>query len=139
MPGRPTKKQAGLSGAASLVISVAKFFLFSPTNMGGSFSYAIVNGNSMAPLLATDDMVLLRSANDYEIGDAVAYRHPQIGTVLHRIVADDGVRFTLQGDNREGSGSYNPTREDVIGRQWIIIPRGGASPACCRRPATSPC
>jgi len=126
MPGRPTKKQAGLTGALSLIVSVALFLLFAPTTIGGTFAYAIVNGNSMAPLLATDDMVLLRSADDYAVGDAVAYRHPQIGTVLHRIVADDGERFTLQGDNRDGGDSYNPTRDDIIGRQWFVIPRGGA-------------
>jgi signal peptidase I len=127
MSGRPTKKQTGITGGAlSLILSVALFLVFAPTTIGGSFAYAIVNGNSMAPLLTTDDMVLLRGADDYQIGDAVAYRHPQIGTVLHRIVADDGERFTLSGDNRDGNDSYQPTREDVIGRQWAVIPRGGA-------------
>ena len=107
-------------------MSVALFLLFAPTTIGGSFAYAIVNGNSMAPSLTTNDIVLLRSASDYAVGDAVAYRHPQIGPVLHRIIADDGQRFTLSGDNRDGNDSYNPTRNDVIGRQWIVIPRGGA-------------
>jgi len=94
-------------------------------SLGGNFAYVIVNGNSMSPRLKTDDIVLLRSASDYEVGDAVAYRHPQIGTVFHRITADDGERFTLRGDHREGDDGYQPTREDVIGREWVALPNGG--------------
>ena len=99
--------------------------LFSPRTIGGPFSYAIATGNSMSPTLATDDIVLLRRTGNYGVGDVVAYRHPQIGTVLHRIVAYDGERFTTQGDNRASPDSYQSLPSDVIGREWGVIPQGG--------------
>lgn len=125
MRARPSPAQAGVAGLVSFLLLGVVLWLFLPTSLGGRFSYAIVNGNSMSPLLKTGDLVLLRSAGDYEVGDAVAYQHPLIGPVLHRIVADDGERFTLQGDNRDGADSYDPLPEDVIGRQWVVLPNGG--------------
>ena len=114
-----------MSGGTAL-LAVVLLVLFAPTSLGGPFSYAVVRGDSMSPGLTSDDVVLLRSAGDYAIGDVVAYRHPQIGNVLHRIVDYDGERYTLRGDNRGGSDSYQPTRSEVIGRQWAVIPGGGA-------------
>lgn len=115
----------GLAGLFSLVVAAVLLWLFAPMTLGGSFGYVTVTGNSMSPLLDTGDLVFLRKSADYEVGDAVAYRHPQIGTVLHRIVADDGQRFTLRGDNRAGEDTYQPTADDVIGREWVILPSGG--------------
>ena len=125
MPTRSAAAKTGVAGLFSLLVAIALLWLFAPTTLGGSFAYVVVNGNSMSPRLKTDDIVLLRRASDYEVGDAIAYRHPQIGTVFHRIVADDGERFTLRGDNREGEDSYQPTREDVIAGEWFAIPNGG--------------
>ena len=95
---------ASLGGLLTIVVAVVALALFAPTTIGGPFSYAIVTGNSMSPSLAGDDIVLLRRTGNYGVGDIVAYRHPQIGTVLHRIVAYDGERFTTRGDNRAACG-----------------------------------
>jgi len=125
MRTRSTAATTGVAGLFSLIVALVLLWLFAPTTVGGSFAYVTITGNSMAPVLDTGDMVLLRSSHDYEVGDAIAYRHPQIGTVLHRIVDDDGIRFTLQGDNRSGEDTYRPAREEVIGREWVVVPHGG--------------
>ena len=124
----------GFAVLLSLLLVGALLWLFAPTTIGGNFSYVTVTGNSMSPLVGTGDLVLLRRSSDYEIGQAVAYRHPQIGIVLHRIVADDGERFTLRGDNRAGEDTYQPTRSDVVGREWIILPNGGRVLRVLQRP-----
>ena len=116
---------AGLAASFTLLLVSALWVLFAPISLGGDFSYAVVSGNSMEPRFRSDDVVLLRRADDYQIGDIVAYRHPSIGNVLHRIVADDGERFTLRGDNRRGDDSYRPTRSEVVGREWRVVPGGG--------------
>ncbi|MEE8422009.1 MAG: hypothetical protein V3S31_04440 [Dehalococcoidia bacterium] len=43
----------------------------------------------MALPITDDDLALLRAANDYNVGDAVARTHPRLGTVLRHIVADE--------------------------------------------------
>ena len=126
-PTRPTRSalSAGLAASFTLALVSALWVLFAPISLGGDFSYAIISGNSMVPRLTTDDVVLLRRADDYEIGDVVAYRHPAIGNVLHRIVDDDGERLTLRGDNRSGNDEYHPTRDEVVGHEWYVIEGGG--------------
>lgn len=125
MPRRTPATTTGLAGLISVLVAAVLIWLFAPTTLGGTFSYVVVNGNSMSPRLVTGDLVLLRAQGDYSVGDAVTYRHPQLGPVLHRIVADDGERFTMRGDNRAGDDGYLPTRGDVIGREWLAIPNGG--------------
>jgi signal peptidase I len=122
---RERRRATTLGGLLTAVVVVVALALFAPTTIGGPFSYAIVTGDSMSPVLATDDIVLLRRTGNYGVGDIVAFRHPQIGTVLHRIVAYDGERFTTQGDNRPTADSYRSTPSDVIGRRWGVIPQGG--------------
>lgn len=116
---------AGLAASITLAAVAVLWLLFWPMSLGGDFSYAVVTGDSMAPDFTTDDVVLLLRADDYDVGDVVAYRHPEIGTVLHRIVEDDGERFTLRGDNRGSADSYRPTRDEIVGRRWALIPGAG--------------
>ena len=125
MPRRTPATTAGFAGLVAVLGAAVLIWLFAPTTLGGTFSYVVVNGNSMAPRLATGDLVFLRAQSDYSVGDTVTYRHPQLGAVLHRIVADDGERFTLRGDNRAGEDGYQPTRSEVIGREWLALPNGG--------------
>ncbi|MDA1062259.1 MAG: signal peptidase I [Chloroflexi bacterium] len=125
MQHREHRRAASIGGLLTIVIAVVVLALFAPTSIGGPFSYAIVTGDSMSPRLATNDIVLLRRKGSYSVGDVIAYRHPQIGTVLHRIVAYDGAIFTTQGDNRPTPDAYQSVPGDVLGREWGVIPQGG--------------
>ena len=121
----PRPLLAGLTAGATLVLAALLWLFLAPGALGGDFSYVLIRGTSMAPDLVNDDLVLLRRATDYDVGDAVAYRSGLLGvTVLHRIVDDDGERFTLRGDNRDTDDSYRPTPDEILGRQWIVVPRG---------------
>ncbi len=122
--------RAGLA----VVFAISIWIAFAPQSVGGAFDYAFVNGNSMSPLLHTGDAVLIRRASDYGVGDIVASRNPDLGIVMHRIVADDGERFTLRGDNRTSADSYHPTRSDIIGKEWGIIPHAGYVLHALQRP-----
>jgi signal peptidase len=118
-----------------LVLAIAVFagwyVLLAPTSIGGPASYVWVSGTSMEPTLRTGDFVVLRRAEQYGIGDIVAYRipagEPAAGTfVIHRIVggsADTG--FVTQGDNKDGPDRWQPTSGDVLGAQ-VFVWAGGA-------------
>lgn len=115
-----------MAAGAGLALAIFLWVALAPQSLGGGFSYVFISGNSMAPGITDDDLVLLRAADDYDVGDAVAYTHPQLGTVLHRIVADDGYGFTLRGDNRTSDDSYHPAEHEILGRLWITVPNGAA-------------
>lgn len=79
----------------------------------------------MAPNFQTGDLVLTRTAHQYDVGDAVAYENPRIGQVFHRIIDKVGQEFILQGDNNYWIDSFQPTHENILGKLWFRIPSAG--------------
>lgn len=112
--------------AVALALAVVAFLAFAPTQLGGQTSYIIVNGNSMEPVYKRGDLVLVRDSDQYQVGDIVAYQHPDIGPVIHRIIdVQDGL-YLMQGDNNDWRDSYRPAQSDVLGEEWIHVPGVGA-------------
>jgi signal peptidase I len=70
----------------------------------------IVNGISMEPGFHKGDLVIILAADSYHVGDIVAYRHPDIGPIIHRIVEQKDDRFVLRGDNNSWLDSYLPVQ-----------------------------
>lgn len=121
-PIRGALLAGALLGAALLL-----WLGFAPASVGGNFSYVLIQGDSMAPTVHHGDVVLLRSRGDYDPGDIVAYRHPDLGVVLHRITIDHGGTFTVQGDNRNTPDAYHPAPDDIIGASFHTVSRVGAA------------
>jgi len=94
--------------------------------MGGQFAYFFVVGNSMEPRITRDDLVFLRGAERYDVGDVIGFRDPDLGTVVHRIRALDGDRYITRGDNRDADDPYRPFQSDVLGREWYILDNGAS-------------
>jgi len=105
-----------LRSALAICFVILAWIILAPTKFGGQVTYVIVNGNSMLPIFAKGDLVLLRQAPFYQVGDIVAYRYPTIGPVIHRIVAEKIDRFVLQGDNNSWLDAYEPTEDEILGK-----------------------
>lgn len=110
---------------ASLAAISLLLVLAAPVQIGGWFSYVIVNGNSMEPVYHKGDLIALLDAPPYRIGDIVTYRHPEIGPVIHRIIGVHQDAFVLKGDNNSWDDSFTPQANDIIGRAWLRIPSAG--------------
>lgn len=94
--------------------------------LGGPVAMVTVKGASMEPGLHAGDLVIVRSSNDYQVGEAVAYRSEQLNAlVLHRIEERSGEVFTLKGDNNDWLDPEQPTQDQLVGKQWIHIPAAG--------------
>jgi signal peptidase I len=123
-----------LRSALAICFVILAWIILAPTKFGGQVTYVIVNGNSMLPIFAKGDLVLLRQAPFYQVGDIVAYRYPTIGPVIHRIVARKIDRFVLQGDNNSWLDAYEPTEYEILGKYWLLIPGLGKIFAWLRTP-----
>lgn len=129
--------RSGVSlGTASVLVAVAWFF-FAPVQLGGTFSYFQIVGDSMEPTVVHGDLVLLRDHDRYGVGDIVAYGDPELGTVLHRVRAVEGTQYVLRGDNRDSDDSYRPTEDEIIGAVWQILPNGGHALTAFQTPASA--
>src|SRR6266508_6307538 len=116
---------ARLSTTLLLILLGAAWVAFAPIQFGGQAAYVIVNGNSMEPLYHRGDLVIIRAQPDYQVGDIVTYRHPQIGPVIHRIIGRDVERFVFKGDHNNFIDPYRPIRSELIGKAWIFVPSVG--------------
>ena len=109
--------------------------LFAPTAVGGRASYVVTQGTSMLPHFRADGLVMTRAQSQYHVGDVVAYRNRQLhSVVMHRIVARDGSRFVMKGDNNNFRDSYHPAQSDFVGAEWVYWPNGGRLTRSVRTP-----
>jgi signal peptidase I len=116
--------------ALPVVALALLWLLLAPPAWGGSLSVVTVQGTSMEPTLETGDLAVLRRADDYTVGEVVAFRSDMAGAVvLHRIIAQepDTQRFVLIGDNNDFLDRYRPLPEEIVGRMVLQIPFQAAS------------
>src|SRR5439155_17810200 len=114
-----------LFSGALLTLVLAVWVVAAPAQLGGLASYVVVTGNSMEPNLHDGDLAIVRLTDRYQPGDVVAYRHPDIGPVIHRIQTVGNDRFVFQGDNNSWVDSYNPVASELIGSLWLQVPHIG--------------
>jgi signal peptidase I len=107
--------------AAGLIIL---WIVFAPSKLGGQIEYVMVKGISMQPVLYEGDLVIVRKAPLYQIGDIVSYKDPTIGAfIIHRIIAEAQDFFITKGDNNSWIDASHPTEDQIVGKLWIHLPK----------------
>ncbi len=129
------RRNQALLTALWIALMAALWFTLAPAQAGGQATYVIVSGQSMEPNLHFGDLVIVHKADSYRAGDVVAYRNADLDRyVIHRIIDEDRGRFLLQGDNNSWTDGYEPTREEVLGKLWVHLPRFGLAMQKLREP-----
>jgi signal peptidase I len=119
---RPT----AIASAVLTFFAIILFLMFAPSQLGGSVTYVIVDGNSMEPGFHLGDLLLVREKQAYSMGDAVVYQNAEMESyVFHRIVGTDLGRYVLKGDNNSWLDSYLPVQDEIVGKLWFHIPKLG--------------
>ncbi len=114
---------------------VVVWIAFAPAKIGGQASYIMVNGISMEPNYHTGDLVIVRKAGTYQVGDVITYRDAEMGAyVIHRIIGIEQGQFIIKGDNNSWIDAYQPTPDEIIGKQWIYAPKAGRAMQWLRKP-----
>ena len=100
----------------------------------GPFRIFIVLSDSMAPLMRTDDAVIVRSvdAQELDIGDIITLRAFEDNAfITHRIVekniAEDGAgyEFNTKGDNNNIADRFTTPEGLIVGRYAFKLPQLG--------------
>lgn len=131
----PKRSQQALGSTLSIILVIVAWVFFAPTNIGGRAAYVILAGNSMQPRFALGDLVVTHRQARYQIGDALAYQHPTIGYVFHRVVAQDETgNFILKGDHNDWEDAYHPDKDEIVGKLWLHIPKLGKTLEVLRSP-----
>ncbi len=117
------RSPAGL--VLGLGLLAAAWWFLAPPQIGGHTGYRILRDASMEPGLRSGDLVVARDRGSYEVGDAILFRDPQGGTTFHRIVAVEAGGYVTRGDNSIDEDSVTVPAQDVIGGEWLALPRVG--------------
>src|SRR5262245_27590340 len=101
-------------------------------------SYTETVGNSMAPRFHAGDLAITRRASSYRVGDVVLYRSAVLRRpVLHRIVAIRHGRYFFRGDHNDFVDPGYVTRDGLMGKLWLHVPRAGLVLGWVRTPVVS--
>ena len=126
-----------ISSAFILVLMAVIWVAFAPMQAGGQAAYIVVIGNSMEPKFHRGDLVIVQRDTHYTIGDVVAYKNAGLNSnVIHRIIDIRRSHFIFKGDNNSWVDTYQPSFDELIGKQWIHIPGGGSILQRLRDPFT---
>jgi signal peptidase I len=122
-------------GGIGLLLTIAAWVLFAPTQLGGAVAYTVISGSSMEPHLHEGDLAITREQDSYGPGDVVAYHNSELDSVvLHRVVRIEDGRLVVKGDNNDFFDADKPLPSNVIGEQWIRIPGAGGFVQKIREP-----
>jgi signal peptidase len=122
------------------VLLLAWFVELRPAFLGGSATYVMVSGSSMEPGLHDGDFIVASKADEYDVGDVIAFKIPEgdagAGSmVIHRVIGGNGeTGYRTQGDNRPEQDLWTPTDADVQGERMFLIPKAGVVVTALRSP-----
>ena len=89
----------------SLIYSFnAKHVMHDQMPMPLGFGVSYVLSPSMEPNLHVDDLVFVRRASSYEVGDVIVYQERN-SLIIHRIIETDGKTLVTKGDNNNTADS----------------------------------
>ena len=109
-----------------LALLASAWLYLAPATLGGSVQFVTTSGDSMSPSFEDGDLALLRASETYTPGDVVAFEHPRLGMIMHRIVRQEDGAFVVKGDNNPDVDAYTPTSDEFVGSVWVRIPKAGA-------------
>lgn len=104
------------------------WFTLGPLPLGGTTTFAVVDGVSMEPTLQGGDLVIARVQDAYELGDTIVFPVANQKVVIHRIVggsAPDG--WITQGDNNDRADNWVVPDGYILGRYWLEVPMVGSA------------
>ncbi len=114
---------------SGLLLGLCVFFINAAAFGGQSLpmpfgtGVGVVLSGSMEPALSVDDLIIVRRADAYEVGDVVVYSHTG-SPVVHRIVTKDEKNVVTQGDaNNTADEPISPS--DITGKVVGSVPKAG--------------
>ena len=93
---------------------------------------AVVLSGSMEPVLHVDDLIIVRKAEEFTVGDLVVYQSEQ-ELIVHRIVSIDGETVITKGDANDTEDEPIST-DEIQGKVVRRIPAMGKIVGILRSP-----
>ena len=88
------------------------------------YSTAVVVTGSMAKTININDLVVVKSFEDYNINDIIMFRK-NANFVTHRIVDETEEGFITKGDANNAEDEWIVKQNEIVGKSITVIPKVG--------------
>lgn len=125
----------------SVTLLAGLFLLVTIVSNPWNYEVKVVMSGSMEPAIRTGSVVVVRSVEDYEVGDIVTYysKSESGETTTHRIVdvrrEGGAIEYTTKGDANDENDFGLLTEERIVGKVVGTIPLVGYITKFARTPA----
>lgn len=119
---------------------IGGLLIISTFPISGNFQVKIVLSGSMEPAIKTGSIIVIKPADNYEMGDVITFGKDTRDKVptTHRIIemhAIEGeMRFITQGDANEDRDSGEVREDEIIGKVLFSVPYLGFLLDMARKP-----
>lgn len=110
-----------------LIALLAILLVASTVPITGNIKFMIVQSGSMEPAIKTGSIVVVKSIDEYSIGDVITFQ--RVGekvSTTHRIVemreVNEVTIYETQGDANNVSDREGVVKKEIIGKVWFSIP-----------------
>lgn len=117
-----------------IIALIVVLILFSKAPIPGNYQILIVKSGSMEPSIHTGSLVVVKPADNYNVGDVVTFSNRGQDSITHRIVEINNDEYTTKGDANDSEDSRVVRERDVIGKVGFSIPWAGYIVAASKEP-----
>lgn len=90
------------------------------------WSCAVVLSGSMEPNILIDDLIVVHEQKDYAVKDVITFQpEGSMSVTTHRIVEQTSEGFITRGDNNNTNDADPITKERIVGKVVLVIPKVG--------------
>jgi len=137
MKNRSVARRIALS-IAGLLLGIS-IYLYNAERIAGNdlpmpfgIGVSAVLSGSMEPEIMTGDLAVIKSSEDYDVGDIVVYSS-QYELIIHRIVDINGEKIVTKGDANNVNDSP-VDKSDIKGKMIFHIPYLGKAAMLVKQP-----
>jgi signal peptidase len=84
-----------------------------------------VISDSMEPNIHKNDVIIVKEADNYEVGDVVTYISSEGRSITHRIISVTFGGYIIQGDDNPEPDPGTISPDQIVGKMILRIPLGG--------------
>ena len=97
------------------------------------YSWAVVLTGSMSEAIEPNDIIVTGRRSAYEVGDIIAFYMDET-PITHRIISAGEKGYRTKGDANNTDDGQDITKDNIIGKVVLIIPKAGALIRLARTP-----
>ena len=121
-----------------IVALIALLLLFSVFPITGNFKVLTVLSGSMEPDIKTGSIIVIKPAENYQVGDVITFGKTAATPTTHRIenmeVIEGKILYITKGDANNAPDNRKVTEQDIIGKVLFSIPYLGYAVDAVKKP-----